>query len=48
MANPRFSQPQRYQIRKEILDFIADKGYQPGDQFPFRTRIERDPRRQPL
>lgn len=39
MANPRFSQPLRYQIRKEILDFIADKGYQPGDQFPSEQEL---------
>jgi GntR family transcriptional regulator len=39
MAKSRYSKPLRYQIRRDILDFIAEKGYQPGDQFPSELEL---------
>ena len=31
--------PLRYQVRKDILDFIVSKGYRPGDQFPSEQEL---------
>jgi GntR family transcriptional regulator len=39
MSKSRYSRPLRYQIRKDILDFILDKGYKPGDQIPSEQEL---------
>src|SRR3972149_11126253 len=39
MPKSRYTRPLRYQIRKDILDFIVEKGYQPGDQFPSEQEL---------
>jgi GntR family transcriptional regulator len=39
MSRSRYSKPLRYQIRRDILDFISVNGYQPGDQFPSEQEL---------
>lgn len=39
MARSFRSVPLRYQIRKELLNFIVEQGYQPGDQLPTEEQL---------
>ncbi len=39
MARSFRSIPLRYQIRKELLNLIVEKGYQPGDQLPTEEQL---------
>jgi len=39
MSRSRYAKPLRYQIRRDILDFIAEQGYQPGDQLPSELEL---------
>ena len=39
MARNYHSLPLRYQIRKNILDFVAENNYQPGDQLPTEQEL---------
>lgn len=40
MAKNNRSQPIRYQIRKNILDYLIQNSYQPGDQLPPEHELE--------
>jgi GntR family transcriptional regulator len=39
MSRSRYAKPLRYQIRRDVLDFIAEQGYQPGDQLPSELEL---------